>query len=355
MRSNLERFDSASLVWLEKALAAEPDISRSWLARQFCEAFDWRAANGSLQTTACALALQKIQALGLVNLPQPRFTPLLDPARRQRLESYDRSELACSLPELGEIRLLVVNGDQQRSRLWRQLMESWHPLRNGNLCGAQIRYLIDSEHGGLLGGLSFSSAAWRLASRDRWIGWSDATRARRLGLVVNNSRFLILPQVRVNNLASKVLGLASQRIADDWEARYAVRPVLLETFVDPAHYQGTCYRAANWQFIGQTTGRGRQDDGDLTSPKDLYLLPLRPDFRELLGGCPAAEPVDWAAEEFSRSNLGDQRLDQRLLQLARTFFASPQATIPAACGSKAAVKAAYRFFQHPAVSMDKYP
>lgn len=352
MQSNLERFDIDSITWLEETLAAEPDITRSGLVRRFCQEFDWRAPNGRLQKTSCALALQKIQGLGLINLPAARPTPLLDPERRQPLESYERPELECSLPELGEIRLVVVNGDQQRGRLWRQLMESWHPLQNGNLCGAQIRYLIESEHGGLLGGLSFSSAAWRLAARDRWIGWSDETRSQGLGLVVNNSRFLILPQVRVANLASRVLGLASQRVAADWETRYAVRPVLLETFVDPAVYRGTCYRAANWQFTGRTTGRGRQDEGDLTRPKDIYLLPLQADFRQVLGGCPPASPEDWAEEEFSHSDLGDGRLHKRLFQLARNFFASPHASIPTACGDKAAVKAAYRFFQHPAVHMD---
>jgi len=352
MQSNLERFDISTISWLEETLAVRPDISRSRLVKEFCEEFDWRAPNGCLQKTGCALALQKIQDLGLINLPAPHPTPLLDPARRQGLELYDRLGLACSLPELGEIKLVVVNGNRQRSRLWRRLMESWHPLQNGNLCGAQIRYLIESEHGGLLGGLSFSSAAWRLAARDHWIGWSDQTRAQRLGLVVNNSRFLILPQIRVANLASRVLGFASQRVAEDWETRYAVRPVLLETFVDPAVYRGTCYRAANWQFTGQTTGRGRQDEGDLSRPKDIYLLPLQPDFRQVLGGCPPASPEDWAEEEFSHSVLGDRRLHKRLFKLARNFFAHPQGSIPSACGNKAAVKAAYRFFQHPAVNMD---
>lgn len=351
MQSNLERFDTASLQWIDDTLVAEPDMSRSRLAQLCCEHLNWRAPNGKLQTTGCAIALRRLHDLGAIHLPSPRQTPLLDLAARRQLVPYDRPSLSCSLAELGAIDLVLVNGDKERLGLWRRMMETSHPLKNGNLCGARIRYLISTEHGGQVGALSFSSAAWRLASRDQWIGWSDAVRAERLGLVVNNSRFLILPQVRVPNLASRVLGLACQRIADDWEALYAVRPVLLETFVDPEEYRGTSYRAANWIALGKTTGRGRQDEGDLTRPKEVFALPLQADFREILGG---HEPptLDWAETEFGRSELGDARLHQRLYTLAHSFYNNPQANIPEACGNKAAVKAAYRFFQHPATSME---
>lgn len=351
MQSYLERFDESSLQWIDGIIAAEPDISRSRLVRLFCERFGWRSANGRYQRAGCSVALHRLSDLGLVQLPAPRFTPLLDPTRRRRLVPYDRPLLECSLTELGEIKLLAVNGNKERLDLWRRMMESFHPLTSGHLCGAQIRYLIETEHGGLVGGISFSSAAWRLAARDKWIGWSDTVRAERLGLVINNSRFLILPQVRVANLASRILGLACQKIADDWQAMYAVRPVLLETFVDSGQFRGTCYRAANWIAVGTTSGRGRQDRGDLTRPKDVYLLPLRADFREVLGGC-EPRPLDWAETEFGRAELGDVRLQQRLYSLARTFYTNPQANIPEACGSKAAIKAAYRFFQHPAASME---
>ena len=352
MQSNLDRFDISSIQWIEDTIFSEPDITRTRLAQLFCERFNWRAANGNIQRTGCAIAMQRLQSLGVIQLPAPRSTPLLDPSRRRKLDPYDRSQLVCSLAQLGEITLLPVNGNKGRIDLWRRMMETFHPLKSGHVCGAQIRYLIDTERGGLVGGLAFSSAAWRLSARDRWIGWTEEMRAERLGLVVNNSRFLILPQVKVANLASRVLGLTGQRIADDWEARYAVRPVLLETFVDPEAYRGTCYRAANWIPVGRTTGRGRQDNGDLTRPKDIYLLPLTPDFRQTLGGMEPRPPEDWAEEEFGRVDLGDSRLRKRLFHLARDFFAKPQVNIPAACGSKAAVKAAYRFFQHPAVSME---
>lgn len=350
MQSNLERFSTESIQWIDDTLAANPDISRTRLALLTCERLNWRSPNGRYQRTGCSIALRRLHDLGVIYLPDARYTPLLDPARRRLSEPYDRPQLSCSLPELGEIELLLVNGNKERISLWRRMMDSCHPLKASNLCGAQIRYLIQTSSGGLVGGLSFSSAAWHLSARDQWIGWPDEIRADRLAMVVNNSRFLILPQVKVPNLASRVLGLACQRIADDWEAIYAIRPVLLETFVDPEQFRGTCYRAANWIPVGSTTGRGRQDDGDLTRPKDVYLLPLRADFRDILGG-QQPRHQDWAEVEFSRVALGDARLQQRLYMLARTFYNNPQANIPEACGSKAAIKATYRFFQHPAVSM----
>lgn len=202
MQSILERFDPASIQWISEAIAASPDLSRSRLTRLVCERLDWRAPNGSHQRTACSLGLRRLEQLGLLRLPEPRWTPL-----------------ACQLAQLGDIRLIMVNGDPTRLLLWRWLMDSWHPLKSGHLCGAQIRYLVESSNGGLLGGLAFSSAAWRLAARDRWIGWSDETRAARLPLVVNNSRFLLLPQVSVPHLASKILGIAASQLVRDWQTK----------------------------------------------------------------------------------------------------------------------------------------
>ena len=239
MQSILERFDATSIQWIDEIIAADPDLTRSRLSKLVCEQLDWRAPNGHYQTTACADGLRRLQELNILQLPEPRWTPLSNrDLTPPQLEPYERPPLACSLVELGEIRLLMVNGNRDKLTLWRQMLDSWHPLGAGHLCGAQIRYLVESTGGGLLGALSFSSAAWRLAARDRWIGWSDETRAANLPLVVNNSRFLILPQVSVSNLASKVLGLASRQLVRDWEIMYAIKPVLLETFVDPAAYRG---------------------------------------------------------------------------------------------------------------------
>jgi hypothetical protein len=214
---------------------------------------------------------------------------------------------------------------------------------------------------GVVGGLSFSAAAWRLAARDRFIGWDEATRAAGLSEVLANSRFLILPSVEVPNLASHVLSAALSRVAQDWQARYGFRPVLVESFVDPTRYRGTCYRAANWIFLGQTQGRGRQDRTHRACgpPKDLWVYPLQRNFRAQLCAqareatvpAPSPSPKDWAEEEFGGCKL-DPRLRQRLLIIARDFQARPNANVPQACGSRAKTKAAYRFLDHDDTSMD---
>ena len=147
---------------------------------------------------------------------------------------------------------------EEQMRIWNEVMIRGHPRGAGPLVGRQIYYLVKSEHG-WLGGVGFSSSALHLEARGRWIGWNWDMRRANLHHVVNMSRFLIRPGVSCNNLASRVLGMAVREFSGDFEARYGHRPVLLESFVDTSHYTGTCYRAANWQYIGRTKGRGRQD------------------------------------------------------------------------------------------------
>jgi hypothetical protein len=224
--------------------------------------------------------------------------------------------------------------------------------------------LIRSKDQAWLGLLAFSASAWALEDRDEWIGWSVAARKVNLGKVVCNSRFLILPWVKIPNLASHVLSRSCKRLPQDWLDRYGVEPVLVETFVE-APFSGRSYAAANWKKVGQTKGRGRQDGRREHSikAKEIWLYPLKQNFRQLLKqGAP--EPVvarkarrsgaDWAEDEFGGADLKDQRLNKRLLSLARAFYGQPQANIARACqGNRAAVKAAYRFFQHPDVKMDE--
>jgi hypothetical protein len=152
------------------------------------------------------------------------------------------------------------------------------------LPGAQLRYLIRCDHG-VLGAIGFGAAAWKVAVRDRWTGWQAPCREARLGGVLNNARFLILPWVQVKNLASKVLALAAAPIAEDFAARYDERPVLLETFVQIPRFRGTCYRAANWQYLGETAGRGKCDRTHRAAlpRKAVYVYPLAADFRAALG------------------------------------------------------------------------
>jgi hypothetical protein len=334
----------------------DANLTRTGLSREVAQWLDWRDARGRLKDMGCRAALLKLARRGVIELPPAR--PVCFERRAASAQVATHSEpISTTIDALGPIELVQVERGAD-SQLWWQLMQR-HPLGGAALCGAQLRYLVRSA-AGYLGALSFSAPAWRLAARDRYIGWSEAARRSHLPLVINNSRFLILPTVKVPNLASHVLSLAEARLPRDWQTRYGVWPVLLETFVDAALYRGSCYRAANWIDIGTTAGRGRQDRGHHArgSIKRILVRPLCARWRQQLTGeevqsvtrldLPAA---DWVEHEFGAVNLPDARLRQRLFTLARDFYARPTANVPQACGSRAGTKAAYRFFDHAKIDM----
>jgi len=367
-------FSSEIIAQIKATLEAQPGLSRQKLARQVCEWLNWRSPNGTLKEMSCRTAILKLHRAGLIELPEVHQHPnLMRSAVDVDGESFpEPSPIECLLSELGEISLVRIQPDDRAaSRQWNAMMNRYHYLGSGPLCGAQIRYFIISEHHGILGGLAFSAAAWRLSARDNWIGWDDSTRQQHLNRVVNNSRFLILPQVKVKNLASHVLAVAAEQLAGDWQDQYAIQPLLLETFVEKERFPGTCYRAANWIHLGQTKGRGRQDSDNSHSVaiKDVYVYPLQRSAKaDLQGGSAQAKlknegghpqvtqchaAVDWAVEEFGACLLGDQRRVNRLLTIARDFYARPQASIPQACGTRAKTKAAYRFFEDENQTVEK--
>ncbi len=352
---------------INKSIESEPTISRRALSLRVCQWLNWRSPNGKLKEMSCRVALLKLHRQGVVELPECTTKPSFQPRTEGQWPIEQIGAVCCDLRELGGVELIRVRSrESNTSRLWNALMGRYHYLGCGPLCGAQMRYLIKSPSYGWLGGLSFSGAAWRVEARDRWIGWSDAARKKHLGKVVCNSRFLILPEVKVPNLASHVLSLSAKRLSGDWFERYGFEPVLLETFVERDRFVGTCYRAANWEHVGSTCGRGRQDRERMNSVpvKDVYLLPLRKNARQVLCCEPISSVVpsepkeskevdDWAEDEFGEADLGDKRLSNRLVSLVRDFYARPQASVPQACQSRAKTKAAYRFFEHPHMSMDK--
>jgi len=174
-------------------------------------------------------------------------------------------------------------GTREDSSLWNELIERYHYLGYKSLTGAQVRYLVFSGSD-LLAALGFGAAAWALASRDRFIGWTAQQRQQNLYLIVNNARFLILPWVSCHNLASRILGGIVKRLPNDWQNRYGYRPVLLETFVEQGRFRGTCYRAANWIYVGQTKGRGKLDRQNRYAlpVKDIFLYPIHKHFRKEL-------------------------------------------------------------------------
>jgi hypothetical protein len=207
--------------------------------------------------------------------------------------SAPEPELTGSAGQLEPLQLEVVGkGSEADSRLWVELMERYHYLGYRVPVGAQLRYLVRSARcpDRALACLLWTSPAWKMSVRDGWIGWTDAQRRRNLQRIVNNARFLILPWVRVQGLASKILSHCARQIAPDWENRYGYRPLLLETLVDGGRFQGTCYRAANWIWLGRTRGRGRMDRANLLegqAVKEVYVYPLCRQARERLRTAPA--------------------------------------------------------------------
>ncbi len=266
----------------EEIEQASPPL-RSEIARRVCARLEWTDALGRPKLMSARVALLRMHRAGWIELPPPsRGNGNGKGLRHQRIEWPSTGAVTGSVSELGAVDLVAV--DRDSSALWNALIDRYHYLGYSPLPGAQIRYLIRWQ-GGVLGAMGFGAAAWKVADRDEWIGWPGPVREAYLARVLNHARFLILPWVRVRNLASRVLSLASRRIGPDFEARYGIRPVLLETFVETGRFRGTCYRAANWVCVGQTTGRGKCDRHHQAKlpVKDVYVYPLQRDFRRCLG------------------------------------------------------------------------
>ena len=224
---------------------------------------------------------------------------------------------------LGDIKLVLsVSSYSQEFQYWRTMVEKFHYLESSSLFGKQIKYLIHSSTLGYIGALAFSSASWKLEARDAFIGWSEEERVANLDSVVCNSRFLILPWIKVNNLASHILSLSIKELPKDWQDRYGYSPALIETFVDSEKFLGTCYKASNWTHIGITKGRGRNDRENKheLSKKDIYVYALRKDFFR----CEIPQKqMDWIEREFQYVDLPNLSRKKRLLSIAGAFFAQP--------------------------------
>jgi hypothetical protein len=352
---------TGAIVERVRAAVSEPGLTRSALSRRVCEWLDWFGADGRPKEVSCRKALVELERRALVTLPEARRAP---PQARPAavLEPFEAPVFSGPLEALGAVELVAVEG-RELALLYRRMMAQYHPLGGGPLCGAQQRYLIRSSVVGWLGALAFSAAAWQVAARDDWIGWCAHARRAKLGRVVANSRFLILPSIAVANLGSHVLALAAARVRADWAARYGAAPVLLETFVDERQYAGTVYKAANWRRLGETAGRGRQDRANACAhgKKAVYVLALRSDWRQVL--CQRPAPVlrlpppapaiaSWAEQEFGHVQFPDARLRPRLVQLAEAFAEHPTASISTALnGCATQTKAAYRFLHNPQVDL----
>jgi hypothetical protein len=257
-------------------------LSRTELASTICELFSWARPSGKLKTVECWQFLEYLEADGLIGLPPQRRRINSNPMQISPTARTDSlPAISCDLDSLPSFSLMKVTTRAERL-LWYEYVDRYHYLGYRRPFGAHLRYFVQAgSPATYLGCLQFSSPAWKMAPRDKWVGWDDEQRIRNLQKIICNSRFLILPWIQVKNLASCVLSLALKQVADDWDSMYGIRPVLVETLVDRQH-KGTCYKAANWIKLGTTTGRGRMDcenKGPKLSFKDIYVYPLTTRFR----------------------------------------------------------------------------
>jgi hypothetical protein len=273
------------IVFLRQFIAAHAHLSRWKLSRQLCEAWGWKQANGALRDVICRGLLLMLERAGEIELPPVRCQirgQSRSARSRPNPEWIDTTPLTWPLAALGPIEIQPVRRTADEP-LFNSLLEEYHYLKYEQPVGEHLKYLVWAL-GRPVACLAWSSAPRHLGPRDRFIGWGPAARKRNIHLIAYNARYLILPWVRVNQLASHILGRMARRISADWERVYAHPIYMLETFVDPGRFRGTCYRAANWVLLGRTTGRGKDDQTKRPNRpiKEILGLPLHRRFREWL-------------------------------------------------------------------------
>ncbi len=356
--------EPAKLAEVKRRLRTSGAPGRQQLAILQCRQFGFRNSKGKLQVTSCLAALRDLERERHFELP-PSRNKIAGRRRPRRLSEPvpEPQGVPAAAGDIRRLRLIVVlPDDDQAMRTWNELIAGEHPQGNRPLVGRQIKYLVGSEHG-WLGAVGFSASALCLQARDQWIGWTRQQRRTHQDRVVNLSRLLIRPCVSCKNLASRVLGASLRRVAKDFQRRYGYRPWVVESFVDREEHEGTCFQAANWERIGQTKGRGRNDTEFLSteSVKDIYVYPLVEDFRRRMGvppeeGCylrpfgleEGLGRTEWAKQEFGTVDLGDKRLRDRLIKIAETRWQRPNGSyLEAAEGDRASTKGYYYFIDSP--------
>lgn len=265
-------------------------LSRDELARTICEHWGWVTASGSHKVTACLNVLEELEQEGLLRLPQKRRMSRWSSDQAAGAVATQKTDpgtpIDGELAQVGSVWLEVVEG-QKPQRLWNEYVDRYHYLGYRQPIGCFLRYFILSD-AGVLGCILMAGAAKAIQARDEWIGWDKEQRQQNLPWVVNNTRLLIFPWIDVRQLAGHVLGQLARTVRQDWKRRWGYGPLLTETFVDPAKFSGTCYQAAGWILLGQTTGRGLRRPGHVyqSTPKLIFVKALCEDFRQRLCGGP---------------------------------------------------------------------
>jgi len=277
--------NGADIGLIRELLDEHPEWCRSRLSVEICRRWEWRNAQGRLKDMAARTLLLKLERSGHIRLPQRRG-PSPNGLRNRRVPvvAHATEPIRGTLRDVQPLSVSVVAPGSQDLRLFNGLLARCHYLGHRNTVGENLRYLVRDRGERPVACALFGSAAWQCAARDAFLGWDRAARERNLQRLTNNTRFLIPNWVWVPHLASHVLGLIARRIRADWQAKYGHPVQALETFVDRGHFQGTCYRAANWLRLGATRGRTRNDRAHRirVAVKDVYLYPLIPEFRREL-------------------------------------------------------------------------
>jgi GNAT superfamily N-acetyltransferase len=331
------------------------------LIEEFCRSLDWRDAKGRWCLSSARVALRRLEKKGKVQLPPEKSRKKASRARALRDDGQPLPALP-SLPahagKIAGLRLHLIQKQAEPAHwMWNRLMAREHPLGSRPLVGAQLRYLVECELG-ILGAFGFGPAAFHLECRDLWIGWSAAARQAHRGQVIGLSRFLLRPGLTCANLASCCYGLVLKQVAVDWRARYGIKPLLVETYVERARHEGRSLAAANWRRLGQSKGRGRDDPQRQASQslKDVWVYELHPKARVLLQTRPvavlpprsvfsAATQDRWAEEEMSGVELGDERLNQRVAAMLKARWERPGHSFYCSFDSAAQTKGAYRLVE----------
>ena len=281
------RYRSRELVsydidFIRSAISKYYSRGRSYISRVLCHHWNWVQPNGKLKEYAARDLLLRLEEKGFVRLP-PRLRPKNNLKRNTyaQIPIFKKQDLVGAVGNYSKLTIRIVK--QVDSYLWNYLLHHYHYLGQPKLVGEHLKYLA-YLNGQVVACLSWASAAWKIKSREEFIGWDESTKRKKLYLIANNTRFLILPWIRVKHLASKVLALNLKRLSDDWQNIYNHRVYLVETFVDTSRFKGTCYKAANWQYVGQTSGSAKKGNDYLYhgQPKAVYLYSLHRKFRSLL-------------------------------------------------------------------------
>lgn len=270
-----KQFGNIEIALIKQIIAENPATSRRELSILISQRLNWYQANGHLKDRACRDVLLRLAQKGLIDLPQPIYTLKTQHAGVKKIDFIEPATIiTTTISELPRP-VFKIAYDSASRQLWNYLIDTYHYKGCHIVVGRHIKYLVYVEQQ-LIGCFAFADAVLQLQSRDQWIGWNEQQRAANLHLIINNVRFLILPWVQIRNLASKLLSLSTRIVPDDWQRIYHYRPVLIETFVEQQRFRGTCYKAANWIYLGQTAGLGRSGMRYYSHGiiKDIYVYPL---------------------------------------------------------------------------------